>query len=133
MPMTPGFFPHSSPFFHHAGVKEVGERKCLLNKDSLSLHIHLSTFHPTPLAMTIFACAREGWVKGERRSSGLARRRARHVGAGSNISGAVGQGCGRARGANVGAHLAQFHNLNGSFPVAGAVTAAGTVAVLEIA
>ena len=88
MMSTPTFLPHSSPIVHRPEVKEVVERKYLLNKDSLSFHVYLSPFHPCPLAMMFFACAREGWGERERSPFGMPpeRPRSRHVGPRSNIS-----------------------------------------------
>ena len=61
----------------------------------------------------------------------LWRRRSRHVCAGWAISCVVEQGYHQTPGANVGAHLTHLPTTNGSFLAAGAVTAAGTVAVLH--
>ncbi|MCY2928191.1 MAG: hypothetical protein NTV86_01610 [Planctomycetota bacterium] len=58
-------------------------------------------------------------------------RRSRHVGAGSNISGTVGEGYGQAQGADVGAQPTHLHRFNGSFRAEVAVTAAGTITDLD--
>jgi hypothetical protein len=85
MMSTPTFLPHSSPIVHRPEVKEVVERKYLLNKDSLSLHVYLSPFHPCPPAMMFFACARGG--RGERERSPFGTRpTSRRVGPRSNLS-----------------------------------------------
>jgi hypothetical protein len=68
MMSAPTFLPHPSPIIHQGVVKEVVVRKYLLNKNSLSLYIHLSLFHPPPLAICIFACVRGGWGERERSS-----------------------------------------------------------------
>ena len=82
MMFTPTFLPHSSPIIHRPVVKEVVERKYLLNKDSLSFCVYLSPFHPCPLAMMFFACARGGRGERERSPFGMPpeRPRSRHAG-----------------------------------------------------
>ena len=101
MMSTPTFLPHSSPIVHRPEVKEVVERKYLLNKDSLSLHVYLSPFHPCPLAMMFFACARGGRGERERSPFGTPPKRpgSCHVGPRSNISSKAEQGCDREPGA----------------------------------
>jgi len=84
MSVFQAIFHHLTPNLHRAEVKEVFVK--MLRKTT-NIYL-LSLFHLYPPTRRPYTRIREGWVKGERGkevSSAPARRRNRHVGAGSTI------------------------------------------------